>query len=508
MRLVRVVPAALLVLASAPATCAEPTTIDEASLAMAVRIRDDAVRDTEAFEILESLTTEVGARVAGSDGDARAVAWAKAKFEQLGFDRVALEPVTFPRWRRGAERGEIVAPFPHALHLTALGGSVGTGGKAIEAEVVEFATFDALKAASPEVVRGRIVFVGNRMARAKDGSGYGAAVAVRTGGAHAAAKLGAVALLIRSIGTDSHRFPHTGMGVSQAAVLADPALASSVRRSASGLPIVETPIPAAALSNPDADLLSRVLERSAPVRVRLTLDVGHDGEYTSHNVIGELTGSEKPGEVVVIGGHLDSWDLGTGAVDDGAGVALTMAAASTIKRIAGAPKRTIRVVAFANEEQGIWGGKAYAAAHRDEVAAHVLGAESDFGAGKVYAVRFAVGAHAQAAAAVIASVLEPLGISADGKPASPGPDVGAMAEAGMAFATLAQDGTDYFDVHHTADDTLDKVDPKALDQNAAAYAVLAYLAAQAEGGFGSAPKAQRATEPKADTEADAPGAKR
>ncbi|HET9485209.1 MAG TPA: M20/M25/M40 family metallo-hydrolase, partial [Xanthomonadales bacterium] len=500
-----VIGALTLVVACSALAAEEPpaTTLDEASLAMAVRIRDDAMRDTEAFEILESLTTEVGARAPGTPADLRAVEWAKAKFTELGFDRVRTEPVTFPNWQRRHERGEILAPYPHALHLTALGGSIGTGGKPLEAEVVEFATFDALQAASPEVVRGKIVYVGNRMARAKDGSGYGPAVAVRSGGAHAAAKLGAVALMIRSIGTDSHRFPHTGMGVSSK-ILTDPDWAHAVTRTESGLPVVATPIPAVALSNPDADLLSRVLERSRPVRVRLDLDVGYEGEFTSQNVIGEITGSEHPDEVVVIGAHLDSWDLGTGAVDDGAGVALTMAAASTIRRVAGAPKRTIRVVAFANEEQGLWGGRAYAAAHAGEVAKHVIGAESDFGAGKVYAIRFAVAPHAIDAAAKIAALLEPIGIVADGKPASPGPDIGAIAEAGMAYATLAQDGTDYFDLHHTADDTLDKVDPKSLDQNAAAYAVFAYLAAQAEGGFGSAPKAAEPAPPPSSSPSPAP----
>ena len=471
------------------------TTIDATSLAMAGRIRDDAMRDTEAYEILESLTTEVGARAAGTPADARAVEWAKRQFESLGYDRVVTEPVAFPVWHRRHERVEIASPFPHALEATALGGSVGTGGRPLEAEVVEFATFEALKGATEDVVRGRIVFVGNRMARAKDGSGYGPAVAVRSGGAHAAAKLGAVALVIRSIGTDSHRFAHAGMGVSSS-MLVDPAYAGEIRRTSTGLAYLSTPIPAVAISNPDADLLSRVLERSQPVRMTLDLDVGYDGEYVSQNVIGDLTGTERPDEVVLIGGHLDSWDLGTGAIDDGAGVALTMAAGSTIRRIAGAAKRTIRVVAFANEEQGLWGAQAYAQAHRDEIARHVLGAESDFGAGRVYAVRFEVAEHARAAAASIAEALAPLGIVADGKPASPGPDLIPITRAGMAHAQLAQDGTDYFDYHHTADDTLDKVDPKALDQNAAAYAVFAYLAAQAEGDFGSAPIAAPTTSTK------------
>ena len=480
---------ASLLLSCASATAAQPpTTLDADALATAARLRDKAMTRSEAYIILESLTTEVGSRMAGTPGDAAALAWARKKFRDLGYDRIYVEPVTFPVWKRRQESGEILEPFPHQLALTALGASVGTGATPIEAAVIEYATLDALKEAHPEDVRGKIVFIGNRMQRSRDGAGYGVAVAARSEGPGIAAKLGARALVIRSIGTDSNRTPHTGSGINPEKGAVDPERAPSLAHTESGIPIVPTLIPAAALSNPDADLLSRVLERSVPVRLRLLLDVGFEGEFTSGNVIGEITGSEFPDQAVVIGGHLDSWDLGTGAIDDGAGVAITMAAGYLIKKHGMRPRRSIRVVAFANEEQGLYGGRAFAAAHGAEVSKWVLGAESDFGAGRIYEARFGVAEHARDAARRIAEVLAPIGVAYSTEKANAGPDIGHIAAQGMAFAQLAQDGTSYFDYHHTANDTLDKVDPKDLDQNVAAYAVLAWLAAQAEGDFGSAPK--------------------
>lgn len=483
-----------LLLFAASAAAQTPTTIDAESLATAVRLRDKAMTRSEAYIIIESLTTEVGARMAGSPGDALAVAWAERKFRELGYDRVYTEPVTFPIWHRRREAGEILTPFPHKLALTAIGASIGTGAVPLEGTVIEYATLEALKEARAEDVHGKIVFIGNRMQRSRDGSGYGPAVTARTEGAGIAAKLGATALLIRSIGTDGNRTPHTGLGADPEKALLDPERAGKLARTASGIAIVPTAIPAAALSNPDADLLSRVLERSRPVRVRLDLDVGFEGEYTSANVIGEITGSDRPDEAVVIGAHLDSWDLGMGAIDDGAGVALTMAAGYLIKAHGKRPKRSIRVVAFANEEQGLYGGRAYATAHGADVAKIVLGAESDFGAGRVYEIRFGIGVHARDAARQIAEVLAPIGITLREEGGSPGPDLGAIAARGMAWAQLSQDGSAYFDYHHTANDTLDKVNPKDLDQNVAAYAVLAWLAAQADGDFGSAPKSAPAAQ--------------
>jgi Zn-dependent M28 family amino/carboxypeptidase len=247
------------------------------------------------------------------------------------------------------------------------------------------------------------------------------------------------------------------------------------------------PIPAAALSNPDADLLSAMVRRGQPVRVRLDLDVGYEGTATSYNVIGEIRGRGKPDEVVVMGGHLDSWDLGTGAIDDGAGVAITMAAGALIGKLERAPRRTVRVIAFANEEQGLIGGKAYAEAHKAQIADHQVGVESDFGAGRIYALHAGVDPAAWPVIERIGGVLAPLGIELVKGDGGPGPDIGPSTQNGMPWAQLAQDGTDYFDYHHTANDTLDKIEPAALDQQAAAYAVFAYLAAETTVDFGKAP---------------------
>jgi len=446
---------------------AEPaiTTIPASALETAASLRERALAGSGAYELVESLTTEVGARMAGTPGDARGVAWAKEKFRALGFDRVTAQPVTYPVWRRGREHAEILAPFPQPLLLTLLGGSVGTAG-VLKAEVIEFATLQALIDAPAGAARGKIAYIANRMQRHQDGRGYGPAVAARSTGASEAAKQGARALLIRSIGTDSDRLPHTG-----------------TMRYEEGV----ARIPAAALSNPDADLLSSMLKRGKPVRIQLELGADMGGEYTSANVIGEIRGRERPDEVVIIGGHLDSWDLGTGAIDDGAGVAIAMTAGALIGSLPEAPKRTIRVIAYANEEQGLYGGKAYAAAHAHEVKQHLIAAESDFGAGRIYGFNSNAPAHARAALLQIAAVLEPLGIEYLPARGGAGPDLGPMVEQGMVWAWLGQDGGDYFDWHHTANDTLDKIEPAALDQQVAAYAVFAYLAAEADGDFGSMP---------------------
>ncbi|MBB1472822.1 M28 family peptidase [Luteimonas sp. MC1825] len=449
--------------AAGPVPTPATTRIDDAAMAVAAQLRAQALQSTLSWDITESLTTEIGPRLAGSEADARAVEWAKAKFAELGYDRVWTEPVTFPKWERRSERAEVLGASAQPLTITALGGSpAGT----VEAEVVRFADLAALEAAPAGSLAGKLAFVDYRMERARDGSGYGPGGRVRSRGPSAAIRAGAVGFLMRSAGTDSHRNPHTG-----------------ITRFDDGL----APVPAAALSVPDADQLARLLARG-PVRLRLALDCGWDGEYTSQNVIGEITGRSLPDEVVLLGAHLDSWDLGTGAVDDAAGIGITMAAGKLIAGLERRPARSIRVVAFANEEQGLHGGKAYAAAHAADVVRHQLVAESDFGAGRIYAFNTGAPAHADAAEAQIAELLAPLGIERSDK-GGPGPDVGPIAAQGAAWAWLGQDGSDYFDYHHTPDDTLDKIDPAALAQNTAAWAVMAYLAAEAEGGFGSAPKA-------------------
>ena len=457
---------ALSLLAAAPAFAA--TGLDAGDIAAAEGLRERAMRGSEAWNVVESLTTEVGPRLAGTPADAKAVEWAKAKMQAMGFDKVYLEPVTFPVWLRHHERAEVLAPYPQPLVITALGGSVGTGEAPIDAEVVAFATLDALKAAPEGSLDGKIAVITNRMVRFKDGRGYGPAVGARSQGAVEAARKGAVAVLIRSIGTSSDRFAHTG-----------------TMRYAEDVPR----IPAAALSNPDADLIEHMVARGKPVRLRLDIAAETVADYTSHNVIGEIRGRDLPGEVVTIGGHLDSWDLGTGAIDDGAGIGITFAAGALIGQLERAPRRTVRVIAYANEEQGLYGGKAYAEARAaaGEVAAHQLGAESDFGAGRVYALRAGVDPAAWPVIAKIGEVLAPLGIATEASGGSPGPDVGPIVAKGAPWAQLAQDGIDYFDYHHTANDTLDKIDPRALDQQVAAYAVLAYLAAETDVDFGTLP---------------------
>ena len=419
----RLAPLLLALAVTAPALAASrETRIPDAALATAAQLRERALADRTGWNVVESLTTEIGPRLAGSDADAKAVAWAQAKFKALGFDKVWIEPVTFPKWVRRSERAAVLGEHAQPLTVTALGGSpAGT----VEAEIVRFADLAALEAAPAGSLAGKIAFVDYQMTSARDGSDYRNGGAIRSKGPSAAIRKGALAFL-----------------------------------------------------------MARLLQRG-PVRVSLALDCGWDGEYTSHNVIGEITGRSQPNEVVVIGAHLDSWDLGTGAIDDGAGIGITMAAGHLIGQLKRAPKRTIRVIAFANEEQGLHGGKAYAAKHLGDIARHQIAAESDFGAGRIYAFNTGAPDHARKATEQIAQALAPLGIEyAPGK-GSAGPDISPFAAKGMAWAWLAQDGSDYFDLHHNADDTLDKIDPSALAQNVAAYAVFAYLAAEAEGDFGS-----------------------
>ncbi|MBI3713768.1 MAG: M20/M25/M40 family metallo-hydrolase [Burkholderiales bacterium] len=435
--------------------------LTEKEMQTAAWIRDSSVSDNRSYQILESLTTEVGARMAGSPGDARAVAWAEAKFRELGFDKVWKEPVSFPSWKRGVEKAEITAPFPQNLHITALGNSVATPANGMDAEVVQFASLQELIAAAPERVAGKIAFINHRMQSANE---YGMVVAGRSRGASEAARKGAVALVIRSVGTDSHRLPHTGVMSYDEGV---------------------QKIPAAAMSNPDADLLVRMLKRGKPVRIHLDIGAIPGETMTSYNVIGEITGTELPNEYVLIGGHLDSWDLGTGAIDDGAGCAITMAAAEYLQRLGLKPRRSIRVVLFANEEQGLFGGKAYLQAHQSQIAQIQAAAEADLGQGPVTKISSFVRPEAFAIVKQIQTILQPLGIESGDNNAFPGPDLGDLRNAGAASFGLALKSDDYFNLHHTPDDTFDKIEPARINQSAAAYATFVWMAAQSPVHFGS-----------------------
>jgi hypothetical protein len=463
--------AASLMLAQGLACAADaPTTIPAAAVQTAEQLRDKAMHDDTAYKTVEALTTEVGARMAGGVNDPRARAWAIARFKALGFDKVYTEPVTYPLWVRRSEHGAIVAPFPQPLTLIALGYSPGTPKGGLTADVVQFPSLEALKAADPATVKGKIVYIGYRMHRTKDGHDYGIGAGIREEGPVVAMTKGAAGFLLRSAGTDANsRTPHTGV-----TGFTDPAKS----------------IPAAALSNPDADQLERVLAYGKPVTVKLDLDCGIEGQYTGYNVIGDLVGRKHPDQVVVIGGHLDSWDPGTGAIDDGAGVAIALGAAKLIHDLPQRPDRTVRVIAFANEEMGLWGGRAYADKHAAEVGKFQLGSESDLGAAPVYQMTASVKPQARGAIEQIAKVLEPIGVAYDRKrPGGGGSDLSQMHHKGMAALSLDQDATYYFDWHHTANDTLDKIDPQQLAQNVAVYAVFTYMAAQADGDFGSAPGA-------------------
>jgi Zn-dependent M28 family amino/carboxypeptidase len=404
--------------------------------------------------------------MAGSPGDERAVAWAQEQLKRLGFDRVWTEPVTFPRWERRSERAAVVTPRPQPLAATALGYSPSTQGP-IRGEVVPFASLTELEAAPAEQVAGKIVYIGERMNPKVSGGGYGDVVLQRTEGPYVAAGKDAIALVIRSVGTDNNRLPHTGT------------MSRDEEQSA---------VPSAAISNPDADLLEAMLAAGGPVELELDLDCGFNGEATSYNVIGEFEGSVPEAGFVLVGGHLDSWDLGTGAIDDGTGVAITMAAAKLVTGAGPRPKRGIRVVLFANEEQGVYGGRAYAAAHADELSRHKIGAESDLGGGRIYRFRTRVAESAEPAMEELTAWLKPLGIPRVSHPrAFGGADVGQMVKLGMPAVDLDHDATHYFDIHHTANDTLDKVAPDDLRFNLAAWVTLLWFATHSDAEFGPLP---------------------
>lgn len=433
--------------------------LDEHTVSQANTLISRSLDSRVGYDIINSLTTEVGPRLAGSEAEARARDWAVAKFKALGFKNVRVEPFLVDYWERHVESAEIVRPFPQKLRVTALGGSVATKSGGVTGQIVRFASLQALIDAPMTGLAGKIVFVDEHMTRTQDGSGYRVAVRKRSGAANEAGKRGAIAALIRSVGTDQHRFPHTGQMN----------YAEQVRK-----------VPIAALSAPDADQLQRAL-LLGEVEVKLSLEVESMGPRLSGNVIGEIPG--KTDEIVVIGGHLDSWDLGTGAVDDGAGIGITLGAAKMILDLNRKPQRTIRVVMFGSEEVGLVGAKAYAEGHKDELYRHVIGAESDFGGGKIWRFDTLFGEDKLHFAAAMHAVLGPLGIALGNNSASGGPDMGPMRALGVPVATLKQNGWDYFDLHHTANDTFDKIKPDDIAQNVAAYAAFAWMAANLDGHF-------------------------
>jgi Zn-dependent M28 family amino/carboxypeptidase len=427
-----------------------------AEQATAARLMGMAMSDGRAYALAESLSDGIGPRPSGSDGAARAVEWAVEKMRALGLKNVHTEPVRVPHWIRGGAEAEIVAPARQTIYLTALGPSVPTGPDGITADVVVVSGFDELKALG-EAARGKIVLFNPRpMQRGRTFEEYGRAVAVRSGGAVAAAKAGGLVALVRSAGTGAYRLPHTG-----------------------GFRYDEaTPkIPTAAVTAEDAELISRLINSGARVRMKVVLTPKFAGDVESANVVGEVPGRERSQELVLLGAHLDSWDLATGAIDDAAGCAVVMDAARIIASVGRAPRRTVRVVLFMNEEMGLSGARAYAINHANELGKHVAAVEVDSGAGRPAGFGV-VGAGGVALLRRIAAPLATVGSATVSETQEAGADLLPMGGK-VAMFSIDQDLLEYFDWHHTAADTFDKIDPMDLALNTAAIAVVAYGLADA-----------------------------
>lgn len=427
-------------------------------------------KTSKTIDLVRSLSDDVGPRPAGSEAFAKAAAWGLVHMRDAGLSNVHLEDAKVKPWIRLSERGDVVAPTKQHLSLTMLGGSISTPEGGLEGEVIEAESLEALSALPDDAVRGKIAFVGVVTKATKDGSGYGKAVPARGKGASIASKKGAIAYLVRSIATTETRLPHTG------SMHYDP----------------DAPkIPAAALAVPDAEMLHRLIAGGAHLRVKLDLQSKEGDEVADANVLGDVVGRERPDEVVLLGAHLDSWDLGTGALDDGAGVAIVMESARLIQSLPTKPRRTVRVVLFANEEHGLDGGFAYARAHESELPRHVIALECDLGAGKVFRTEFLGGSEMGRALDPLLAPLTALGVHGTKEGEFFGADIAPLRFAGVPQIELHQDATHYFDHHHSADDTPDKIDPKSLNQAVAAVAAFAFGAADSNVDFGRVPSEKR-----------------
>lgn len=429
----------------------------------ATRLVDHILARSQAYDTLAYLTDNIGPRLSGSKGAALAVAWTTKRFREWGID-VRNEPVLVPHWVRGEERGRLVSHNDQRLVLTALGGSVATPAAGITAEVVEITSFDQLAQLGRAKLQGKIVFYNSAMDMALVESGrafdaYSKAVGFRGIGASRAAEFGAVASVIRSVASASLRTPHTG----------------SLRYDEK-----QPKIPAAALTTEDADLVHRLLAKGEKVRMHLVLTPRTLPDVMSANVIAEIRGTERPDEIVLIGGHLDSWDLGTGAIDDGSGVVMVMETLRVMKELGIRPKRTIRGVLFMNEENGLRGGRKYFenASKREELQKHVAAIETDAGAAPPVAFISTLEGQNLDRLAARMKVLARIAAMRFESSKHTGADTSPLTDAGVPGFGLVPDPRHYFDYHHTPADTLDKVDPKALAQNTAAMAALAYVLAE------------------------------
>jgi len=430
-----------------------------------IALRDAALGDDYAYKQVAYLTENIGPRPSGSAQSVKAAQYVADQMRSLGLE-VRLEEVKVPHWVRGAETAELI-DFPgqvpnttQRVFVTSLGGSTSTPADGLTAEVVVVRNFSELASLGRSKIAGKIVLFNFPFDTRKADSGhaldaYSEAVIYRSSGAKAAAELGAVASLIRSVGGAEYRLPHTGYSVPAG-------------------------IPAGAVAAEDASLIAD-LATQGKIRMHLTLVSQDLPETTGYNVIADLKGSEHPEQVVVVSGHLDSWDLGTGAIDDAAGVAVAMEAAQLIQQLHYRPKRTLRVIAWVDEESGGRGRTAYTTAHGTEFADHVAAIESDLGAAHPLGFTVKISQHAVEFLHPVQEILQSFGASLiESIQTSPGSDISAMAQAGVPALGIMQDGRTYFNYHHSAADTLDKIEPRALRENAAAMVVMGFALACTE----------------------------
>ncbi len=418
-------------------------------------VRDRALHDPTAYDYIESVSVDVGERLAGTEAAARARDWAVARLTALGFANVHVEPFPITAWIRGPEDAEVTSPHPQKLAIIGLGGSVPTPPEGVDGEVALFHAYADLLAAPPGSLAGKIAVVTQPMPRAREGRGYGLLNPARRAGPSEAARRGAIAYLVRSLATGMSREPHTGQ-----------------LNYEEGAP----QIPAAALSTIDAELIDHLAARGQPIRIHLAL-TSTSRPATGWTVEGEIRGTEHPDQIVQVGGHLDSWDPGTGSIDDGAGMAIAVAAA----RLAGTqnpPRRTIRVALFGAEEMDFTSAP-FAAAHKaDDIV--VIG-EADIGADRAWRVALPAGARQTPQMADYAAVVAPLGVEISPEPArGSGEDTADLVRAGVPPVSVSQDASRYFDWHHSSEDTLDKVDPAQLSQAVATWAAFVYIAANSD----------------------------
>jgi carboxypeptidase Q len=416
----------------------------------ATRLIKAATADDFAWQRLAELTDTYGSRLSGSENLARAITWAAEAMKKDGLENVRTEKVMVPRWTRGRESAEIIDPPRHALTILGLGGTVATPPGGLEAEVMVVESFNELRTRAVEA-RGRIILLNEPF------TNYADTVTYRTGSARAAAQAGAVAVLVRSVGPVGLRTPHTGSVQYQ-----------------SDLPA----IPAAAISGEDANRIARLTARGRKVRIKLSLDGRSDGETESANVIGEIRGRERPEEVVVLGGHIDSWDVGAGASDDGVGCVITWEALRLMKKLGIQPRRTLRVVLWPNEENGTRGAAVYAERYAATATNHVFALEADSGVFEPARFGFSGSLAARNVIRDITSLLAPLNL-AETISGGGGADIDPIAQAGRA-PTMAYmgDPTRYFTIHHTPADTVERIAPEEVAKGAAAIAVVTYVIAE------------------------------